>query len=139
MKLLVKSPGERKLAGIKFLMRMTDLSFRDCKTLYETNNFSVTIKNDKVLFDELIRDCDFQWSILDTPEKKRIEKFVELGLADKEDIIDLLLDYDWALIGNFAGNYNYLKGIYLLLDKHELTNLYKQRKEHLNEFETRNP
>ena len=132
MKLHVKKVGEKKIAGVKFLKAMTTNTIYECKKIYETSNFLIDISDDKDLFDLLIQDCDFEWSILDTTEKKRIDKFIELGIAEKETIITSLLDIDSILISNYDNNFDYMKSVYLLLDKEELSKIWKQRKTQLD-------
>ena len=130
MKLHVKRVGEKKIAGVRLLKRMTTYSLYECKEIYETSNFLINISDDKDLFDLLIQHCDFEWTILDTTEKKRIDKFIELGIAEKETIITSLLDIDSILISNYDNNFDYMKSVYLLLDNScvALVFYYKDRK-----------
>lgn len=119
-----------KLAGVKFLKMLTDLSLKECKDLLESVPFSVLIKDDKNLFNEHIKYCDFEWQLLDDTESKRQDKFIEMGMSESDAVIERLLLFHLALNGS---DLEHLKELYGYLSRDQLVEIFNKRKKQIQE------
>ena len=130
MILLVTKTGGPKLAGVRFLKMLTDLSLKECVDLYDSIPFGVSIKDDKNLFDEHIKDCNFEWQLLDDAASRRQDKFIEMGMAKSDDVIGRLLLFHQTLGGS---GLEHLKEVYGYLSKEELVEIFNKRQKEIKE------
>lgn len=131
MILVVTKPGNSKLAGVKFLKRLTQLSLLECKLLIDKGTFSICIKDDMKIFNEEIKGCDFGWIFLDDIQSQRKDKFIQMGMAEKAEIIDRLIQLNSALGGSHE---EHLKKVYHYLSKEQLVQIFTERQKEIKEI-----
>lgn len=119
-----------KLGAVKFLKRLTNLSLLECKQLIEKETFSVRIKDDQALFNEEIKCCDFEWTLLDDTQSKRQDKLIHMDIADSSTIIDRLIQLHSALEGSHL---DHLKKVYSYLSKEQLLEIFSERQKEIQE------
>lgn len=98
--------------------------------MLESVPFSVLIKDDKNLFNEYIKYCDFEWQLLDDTSSKRQDKFIEMDMAETDAVIERLLLFHLALNGS---NLEHLKEVYGYLSKEQLVDIFNKRQKQIQE------